>query len=74
MYASIIEFLYFRGKYRGIILFISIFRDENYKFLYYPLKIYEIYYIGIHWSKFTSIIEILYFIEKYKNRGGLEMV
>ena len=74
MFASIIEFLYFRGKHRGILLFISIFRDENNKFLYFPLKIYELYYIGIHWSKSTSIIEFFYFIEKYKNRGGLEMV
>ena len=29
MYGFIIEFFYFREKYRGILLFVSIFRDEN---------------------------------------------
>ena len=76
MYAFIIEFIYFRGKYRGIILFTSIFRDENSKSLYFPLLIEELYYRGIHWSKSTSIIEFLYFRGKYKdkNRDRLEMV
>ena len=37
MYASIINFIYFKGKYRKNLLFLYIFKGENNTSIYFPL-------------------------------------
>ena len=45
-YVFIIEFFYFKVKYRRKLFFASIIRGENNIFLYFFLSIEALYYIG----------------------------